>query len=259
MKASVRALWTLLGAVPVMIVLSVARPANAQFGIDTGLIITVITQLNTIFSSQVTPVLTAMSKIQAQQAAFTQTVIYPQAQISSAWQSANQVRQVMQTGQTLFSQPYNSATLQQTAALEKQLLGGNPNNVSSLGSNYTIVYGSLPSSTTVSSDVRSVVDISDAHAQAGLKKAIQLDAIAQQEEQLSQQFMQELSSASPGTAALVDAQAAAWNLQAHAYTQAGLAEILRIQSAQTSYESFQIKHSSSAHQSAVQNLNLGIK
>ena len=49
MKASVRALWTLLGAVPVMIVLSVARPANAQFGIDTGLIITVITQLNTIF------------------------------------------------------------------------------------------------------------------------------------------------------------------------------------------------------------------
>jgi hypothetical protein len=93
------------------------------------------------------------------------------------------------------------------------------------------------------------VDMNDAQAQASFKKAIQLDALASREEQLSQQMMQQLSSTSPGSASMVAAQAAAWNLQAHAYSQEGLAQLLRVSSAETAYSGYQVKHASATHQS----------
>jgi hypothetical protein len=83
--------------------------------------------------------------------------------------------------------------------------------------------------------------MSDAQAQAALKKAIALDAIANSEGQLAQQLMQGLTTSSPGSASLIAAQAAAWNLQAEAYTQGGFAQLLRLESADTAYTGQQTK------------------
>jgi hypothetical protein len=99
-----------------------------------------------------------------------------------------------------------------------------------------------------------VVDMSDAQAQAAMKKAVQLDGIANQEEQVSQQLMLQLATAAPGTASLISAQAAAWNLQAQGYTQGGFAQLLRLDSAGTAYSGYEMKHMSASHQNANQSI-----
>jgi hypothetical protein len=159
---------------------------------------------------------------------------------------------VMTTAQNLFRTPVNSATLPQTIALEQQLLSANSGSVGSIQSNYTTVYGTLPASTAMPADSRIAMDMSDAQAQAAMKKAIALDAIANREEQLSQQMMQQLSSSAPGSGSLISAQAAAWNLQANAYSQGAIAQLLRLESASTAYSGYEMKHMSASHQTANQ-------
>jgi len=145
-----------------------------------------------------------------------------------------------------------ATTLPQTIALEQQLLSANSGNVGSIQSNYTSVYGALPASTAIPADSRIAMDMTDAQAQAAMKKAIALDAIANREEQLSQQMMQQLSSSAPGSGSLISAQAAAWNLQANAYSQGAIAQLLRLESASTAYSGYQMKHMSASHQTANQ-------
>ena len=70
------------------------------------------------------------------------------------------------------------------------------------------------------------------------------------------QYMQQLSTAAPGTAQLITAQAAACNLQASAYTQEGMAQLLRAESAETSFKNFEVKNSVSAHTTAVQSFGI---
>ena len=75
------------------------------------------------------------------------------------------------------------------------------------------------------------MDIDDAAAQESQKKAVELDSLAEQEFSVSQQLLTQLSSSNPGNAPIISAQAAAWILQAHGYTQSGMAQLLRAQSA----------------------------
>jgi hypothetical protein len=72
----------------------------------------------------------------------------------------------------------------------------------------------------------------DAVAMASMKKAIALDALADSEMTVSQQLMNELQTTAPGNVPMISAQAEAWILQAHAYTQSGTAQLLRAQSAE---------------------------
>jgi len=168
---------------------------------------------------------------------------------------ATQLLSQMMSLQTLFQHPMNSATLPQTRNLEQVLLSGSTTNIGSVQSNYGKVYGTLPASTAIQSDSRLAMDMSDAQAQAALKKAIALDAIAKSEEQISQQMMK-LVSTPPGatSAVMISAQAAAWNLQAQGYTQGALAQLLRLESAPTAYSGYEMKHISASHQTANQNV-----
>jgi hypothetical protein len=184
--------------------------------------------------------------------AFQQQTMYPTPAIQQALSFAKSLASVMTAAQNLFRTPVNSATLPQTIALEQQLLSANSGNVGSIQSNYTSVYGALPASTAIPADSRIAMDMTDAQAQAAMKKAIALDAIANREEQLSQQMMQQLSSSAPGSGSLISAQAAAWNLQANAYSQGAIAQLLRLESASTAYSGYQMKHMSASHQTANQ-------
>lgn len=254
-KAKKRFLWTAAGSgLAIVISLFSAKPANAQF--DLGVVVAMMTAIQQVITITITPILTTMNAVESSIGQFQQTVMYPISEINQIKSMAKSYGSQMSNMQNLFKNPVNSASLSTTSSLETKLLSGNANNMGSIGTSYSNVYGTLPSSTALASDVRTVVDMNDAQAQDGFKTAVKLDAIANTEAQLSQQYMQQLSSTSPGNATLIQAQSAAWNLQASAYTQQGLAELLRVQAAETAYQSFKVKHAGTQHQQGLKSLGI---
>src|SRR5579859_4247536 len=124
--------------------------------------------------------------------------------------------------------PVNSATLPTPQRLEQILLSRNPQATAQIGQNYLAVYGSVMSPKDAPQPVRDMVDATDAEAQAALKKAIQIDALADLELSAADQINQQIQNASPGSAPILEAQAAAWNVRANAYTQSAMAELMRV-------------------------------
>ena len=78
--------------------------------------------------------------------------------------------------------------------------------------------------------VRDLVDMTDAEAQAALKKAVELDALADIEIAAANQINQQLQNATPGSAPILEAEAAAWLVRSNAYTQSAMAELVRVRS-----------------------------
>ena len=95
------------------------------------------------------------------------------------------------------------------------------------------------------------IDMGDAQAQDALKKAIELDAFAARELEVAQKLNDQIAASAPGTAPILDAEASAWVVQANAYTQMGMAELLRLNSAGLSNRSGELKDSTNQ----MQNLN----
>ena len=75
--------------------------------------------------------------------------------------------------------------------------------------------------------VRTVTDMTDAQAQDAMKRAIQIDALADAELKEADQMGQQISAAAPGSAPILEAEADVWVVRANAYTQAALAELMR--------------------------------
>jgi hypothetical protein len=69
-----------------------------------------------------------------------------------------------------------------------------------------------------------LIDMTDATAQAAFKKAIAIDAAADQLMDASDQLAGELAVAAPGTAPMIEAQSAAMLVKAHALTQSATTE-----------------------------------
>jgi hypothetical protein len=89
--------------------------------------------------------------------------------------------------------------------------------------------------------IRDLVDMTDAEAQAALKKAVQLDALADIEMAAADRINQQIQTAAPGTAPILDAQAAAWVVRANAYTQSAMAELVRVRSIDLANAGAQLK------------------
>ncbi len=252
-------LWTSVGSLLILVSMLIGtEPVHGQI-IDTAAIMAMLESIGQMLSSSIIPVLSTMNKTATGMQSFQQTTMFPQSSITANQSMASSNVSTMTSMSSTMSRSLNSATLPATQSLESQLLSANSNDVSSVGSAYYSVYGALPSSTALTSDMRSAVDMNDAQAQDGFKTALKLDAIANTEATLSQQYMQQLASTAPGIAATVQAHAAAWNLEAAAYTQEGLAEILRTEAADTAYQSFLIKHANTTHQQALQQLGIPSK
>jgi hypothetical protein len=73
-----------------------------------------------------------------------------------------------------------------------------------------------------------MIDMTDAAAQDAMERAIAIDAIADQELAAADQINANVQSATPGSAPLIEAQADAWLVRAHAYTQSALSDLMRI-------------------------------
>jgi hypothetical protein len=247
-----KAMWTAAGLA--LVLAASVMPAKSQFGVDLALILTTLQQLNSTMQTAVGIPMQATATYSNQLNQFQQQVMYPQQQINQYRGLAQQSLPTMTSVQNMFRSPINSATLPTTRSFEQQLLGGNTASIGSISSTYTKVYGAVPPSTQMTANARNALDMNDAQAQAGMKKAVELDAIATKEFQLSQQLMQQLTTASPGAASMISAQAAAWNLQANAYSQSGMAQLLRVESADQALSGSRVKQTATLHSTIINNL-----
>jgi hypothetical protein len=95
-----------------------------------------------------------------------------------------------------------------------------------------------------------------------MKKAVEIDALADLELQAAEQINQQLQTAAPGSAAILEAQASAWLVRANAYTQSALAELVRVRSIELANQGAQVKfssaHTSTLHSTGGQVLQQGV-
>ncbi len=212
------------------------RPASSQiFSPVVAIIVAALNSINQALTSVFGGALDVMNQtlstiqglFQAVQDLY-QKVVYPQALIDRARGLVGQVMGMYNQIKTISQVAVHSATLASPKRLEQTLLSRNPLNIGSVSSQYQSVYQPLPPATDASPELRDVIDMTDAASQAALKRAIAIDAIADQELQAAERLLVELQVAAPGTAPMIDAQASAWLVRAHAYTQTALAESMRL-------------------------------
>jgi hypothetical protein len=134
-----------------------------------------------------------------------------------------------------------SATLPNPQQLEQLLLSRNPMNVPGVSANYQTVYQTVPVPQNASPQTRDLIDMSDAAAQDAMKRAIAIDAIADAEMQAANQINNQLAQAAPGTAPMVEAEAAAWLVRANAYTQSALGDVIRVRAVTLANSGAQLK------------------
>ncbi len=247
-----RAGW--LCAAAVFVGVAVPRQAHAQFGIDLAMILAGLQKISSLLTSSVASPLQQIQSVEQDAQRFQQTVMYPQQAISSAKALSASFTAPMQSMQSLMNMHFSSATMRAPQQLEQQMLSGNPTNVAAFGNSYSQVYGTLPAQTAAPQNVRSTIDMTDAQAQDAMKKAIELDALAARELEVAQSLNQQIQSAAPGTAPILEAEGSAWVLQANAYSQSAMAALLRVRTTELSNAGTDVKNSTVQAQQLNQNL-----
>jgi hypothetical protein len=187
--------------------------------------------------------LSQIQQIQQQAANFQQQVIYPATAINNARGLASQLQSQLRQINQLYRLPINSATLPSPQQLEQALLSHNPQALGQVSQNYAAVYGTVMTPADAPQPIRDLVDMSDAEAQAALKKAVELDALADVELAAADQINQQIQTAAPGSAPILEAQASAWLVRANAYTQSAMAELIRVRSIDLANSGAQLKFS----------------
>jgi len=241
-----------LGGAGVLILSIVAvRPAHSQFGVDIAAILAGLQEINSTLSSAVATPLKAINQVEQEEQQFQQNVLYPISAINSAKRMATNFTNSFTSFRQLGTLNISSAALPNPQQLEQQMLSANPNDISTIGVAYQNVFSPLPAQTAVPQSVEYEIDMGDAQAQDALKKAIELDAFATREMEVAQQLNTQIAASAPGTAPILDAEASAWVVQANAYSQMGMAELLRLNSSNLSNRSGELKDSTTQ----MQNLN----
>ena len=231
----------------VAILVLVPFGARGQLGLDPccAIISAGLSSISSLLKSAVATPLSAIQQLQQQAVNFEQQTVYPITAINNARGLAGQMQGQLRQMTQLYRLPTNSATLPTPQQVESTLLSHSPQAVSSLSQNYAAVYGTVMAPVDAPQPVRDLVDMSDAEAQAALKKAIEMDALADVELAVADQINQQIQSAAPGSASILEAQAAAWLVRANAYSQSAMAELIRVRSIDLANSSAQLKFSSS--------------
>ena len=172
---------------------------------------------------------------------FEQNTVWPQNLINQARALVGGLQGIFNQIQSLTQIRVNSATLPNSQQLEANLLSRNANQISQTATNYTALYGQVPTTTDASQQVRDMVDMTDAAAQDAMKRAIQIDALSDLELQAASQINQSIQNAASGSAPIIEAQADAWLVRANAYTQAATADLMRLRAIDLANSSADIK------------------
>ena len=173
---------------------------------------------------------------------FEQSVVWPRNLIAQAQSLVGGLQGIFNQMQGVMHLPVDSATLPATQQFEQNLLSGNPNQIAQTSAQYTAVYGQVPSATAASPETRNMIDMSDAAAQAAMKRAIEIDALADLEIRAANQINQSIATAAPGSAPIIEAQADAWLVRANAYTQSATADLMRVRAIALANDSEDLKN-----------------
>jgi hypothetical protein len=226
-----------------ILILAMPKPVKSQFIDPCCAIITAgLGSISSALSGVIGGGLNGILSIEQGISTFEQTVVWPQTLI-------NQARSLVANMQGTFTQmegvmriPVNSATLPATQQFEQNLLSGDPNQIAQTSTRYLSVYGAVPDAAAASPQTRDVVDMTDAAAQAAMKRAIEIDALADLELQAADQINQNIATAAPGSAPIIEAQADAWLVRANAYTQAATADLMRVRAVDLADQSATVKN-----------------
>jgi len=162
---------------------------------------------------------------------FQQGVVWPQQLIAQALTLVGTLRGTLKQMELVMKLPVNSATLPLSQQLEQNLLSRDVQQIANTGASYTAVYGQLPAATQASPQALNLIDMADAVAQDAMKRAVEIDNLADLELQAADQINQSIQNAAPGSAPIIEAQADAWLVRANAYTQAATADLMRVRAA----------------------------
>lgn len=201
--------------------------ANGQFGIDIAAIMAALSKVESLMSTYVAAPLKTINQTQQTVAKYEQEVIYPIAAINQARNSVTQFENQFSQVTNLFKGNVSSATLPQSQNLESILLSRNAGNLSTVSPQFQNVYGVVMAQNSASPQIRNMTDMTDAQAQDAMKRAIQIDALADAELAEADKMGQQISTAAPGSAPILEAEADVWVVRANAYTQSALAELMR--------------------------------
>jgi hypothetical protein len=228
-----------------VVVMMLPTKARSQLGLDPccAIISVGLTTISNLLSSVVAKPLGAIQQLEQQAANFEQQVVFPISALNQARGLAGQFQGQFTQMKKTFQLSVSSATLPTPQQLEKSLLSRNPNSVPQISGNYAALYGTVMPPTDAPPQVRDLVDMTDAEAQAAMKKAVEIDALADLELQAAEQINQQLQTAAPGSAAILEAQASAWLVRANAYTQSAMAELVRVRSIELANNGAQLKFS----------------
>jgi len=243
-----------VGLALVVVVLMLPSKARSQLGLDPccAIISAGLSTISNLLSSAVAKPLGAIQQLEQQSANFEQQVVFPIAAINQARGLAGQFQRQFVRMRQIFQVPTASATLATPQQLEQTLLSRNPGAVPQITNNYAVLYGTVMAPSDAPQSVRDLVDMTDAEAQAAMKKAVEIDALADLELQAAEQINQQLQTAAPGSAAILEAQTSAWLVRANAYTQSAMAELVRVRSIELADTGAQVKFSA-AHTSNLHN------
>jgi len=201
--------------------------ANGQFGIDLAAILAALSKVESLMNTYVAAPLKTINQAQQSIATYEQEIVYPIAAINQARNSVTQFENQFSQLTNMFKVNVSSATLPQSQNLESLLLSRNPANISTVSPQFQNVYGVVMPQNAASPQLRNMTDMTDAQAQDAMKRAIQIDALADAELAEADQMGQQISVAAPGSAPILEAEADVWVVRANAYTQAALAELMR--------------------------------
>ena len=160
--------------------------------------------------------------------AFFQNIVYPKSAIARAQGLVGALAGLYATIQATSTVNVSSATLPVPQTFEGLVLSRNPMNIPTVTTQFQSLYQTVPAATDASPEQRNMMDMTDAASQDAFKRSVAIDAIADTEMQAADQINQELQAAAPGTAPMIEAEAAAWLVRANAYTQSALSDVIRV-------------------------------
>ena len=201
--------------------------ANGQFGIDTAAIMAALSKMQSLMNTYIAAPLRTINQYEQSTAKYEHEVMYPLTAINQAKTSVMQFENQFSQVSGIFRVNVSSATLPQSQNLEALLLSRNAANVPTLSGQFQNVYGVVMPQNAASPQIRTMTDMTDAQAQDAMKRAIEIDALADAELNEANQMGQQISQAAPGSAGILEAEADVWVVRANAYTQAALAELMR--------------------------------
>jgi hypothetical protein len=216
-----------VAAIALAVLIILPTRANGQFGIDTAAILAALSKMQSLMNTYIAAPLKTINQYEQSIANYEQQVMYPLTAINQAKSSVTQFEGQFNNVSSMFRANVSSATLPQSQNLESLLLSRNAANVPNLSGQFQNVYGVVMAQNTASPQIRTMTDMTDAQAQDAMKRAIEIDALADTELNEANQMGQQVTQAAPGSAPILEAEADVWVVRANAYTQAALAELMR--------------------------------